>query len=70
MNDFTTDETATDAEFATANGENPAGEIVVNARTRAGARARALAGLTLGMSAFMAVTAIPFTTVSGPGQNM
>ncbi|MFC0542185.1 hypothetical protein [Kutzneria chonburiensis] len=67
MNDFTTDETATDVEFATASGENPAGEIVVTSRTRAGARARALAGMTLGMSAFMAVTAIPFTTVSAPG---
>jgi hypothetical protein len=67
MNDFTADETATDVEFATASGDNPAGQIVVNARMRAGARARALAGLTLGMSAFMAVTAVPFTTVSAPG---
>ncbi|MFC0429643.1 hypothetical protein [Kutzneria buriramensis] len=67
MSDFTADETATDVEFATASGDNPAGEIVVTARTRAGARARALAGLTLGMSAFMAVSAIPFTTVSAPG---
>lgn len=65
MNDFTTDETA--AEFAAVEGENPAGEIVLSTRTRAGARARALAGLTLGMSAFMAVTAMPFTTVSAPG---
>jgi hypothetical protein len=53
---------------ATASGEHPAGEIVVNARTRAGARTRALAGLTLGMSAFMAVTAVPSTTVSFLGQ--
>ena len=67
MNDFTADENATDVEFATASGDNPAGQIVVNARTLAGARARALAGLTLGMSAFMAVSAIPFTTVSAPG---
>lgn len=67
MNDFTAEQTATDAEFATASGDNPAGQIVVTARTRAGARARALAGLTLGMSAFMAVSAIPFTTVSAPG---
>ncbi|QUQ63261.1 hypothetical protein [Kutzneria sp. CA-103260] len=57
-----------DVESATASGENPAGQIVVNARTRAGARARALAGLTLGMSAFMAITAVPSTTVSAPGQ--
>jgi len=57
-----------DVEYATASGDNPAGQIVVNARTRAGARARALAGLTLGMSAFMAVTAVPLTTVSQQGQ--
>jgi hypothetical protein len=64
MNDFTADETATDAEFATASGENPAGEIVVDPRTRAGARARVLAGLTLGLgAAFMALS----TSVSGPG---
>jgi hypothetical protein len=67
MNDFTAATENADVEFATASGENPAGEIVVTARTRAGARARALAGMTLGMSAFMAVTAIPFTTVSAPG---
>ncbi|MFI9388125.1 hypothetical protein [Kutzneria sp. NPDC052558] len=57
-------------ESATASGEHPAGEIVVDGRTRAGARARALAGLTLGMSAFLAVTALQSTTVSGPGQHL
>jgi hypothetical protein len=67
MSEHSIDETAQNTEFATASGENPAGQIVVAARTRAGARARALAGLTLGMSAFMAVSAIPFTTVSAPG---
>jgi hypothetical protein len=67
MNDFSADGTAADAEFAATAGANPAGEIVLATRTRAGARARALAGLTLGMSAFMAVTALPFTTVSAPG---
>jgi len=66
MNEITAPEE--DVESATASGENPAGQIVVNTRARAGARARALAGLTLGMSAFMAVTAVPLTTVSGPGQ--
>lgn len=44
--------------------EHPAGRISVSGRTRAGARARALAGLTLGMSAFMMVTNNISTSVS------
>lgn len=61
------DEDDRQADDATATGDHPAGQIVVPTRTRAGARARALAGLTLGMSAFIAVSALPFTTVSAPG---
>ncbi|AHH98458.1 hypothetical protein GCM10010174_70510 [Kutzneria viridogrisea] len=45
-------------------GANPAGEISVQPRTRAGLRATALLGLTVGMGAFAAVTANVSTVVS------
>lgn len=48
-------------------GEHPAGEMALSRKTRVGARARALAGLTLAVGAYAAVGAATCTvTVSAP----
>ncbi|GAA3875835.1 hypothetical protein GCM10022243_45940 [Saccharothrix violaceirubra] len=49
-------------------GEHPAGEMSVSGRSRTGARARALAGLTLAVGAYAVVAAgvVESTSVSAP----
>ncbi|GGP63090.1 hypothetical protein [Saccharothrix coeruleofusca] len=49
-------------------GDHPAGEMVLRRKSKAGARARALAGMTLAMGACAVVAAgLQDTTVSAPG---
>ena len=50
-------------------GEHPAGEMALSRKAKAGARARALAGLTLAVGAYAAVAVgeSTMTTVSAPG---
>ncbi|RKT56486.1 hypothetical protein [Saccharothrix australiensis] len=49
-------------------GDHPAGEMALHRKSRAGARARALAGLTLAVGAYAVVTAglANSTSVSAP----
>ncbi|QFZ22187.1 hypothetical protein [Saccharothrix syringae] len=48
-------------------GDHPAGEMALSRRTRAGARARALAGMTMAVGAYAVVTASTGSwTVSAP----
>ncbi|MFD1152615.1 hypothetical protein [Saccharothrix hoggarensis] len=49
-------------------GDHPAGEMALSRKTKTGARARALAGLTLAVGAYAAVAAdLSHPTVSAPG---
>lgn len=50
-------------------GDHPAGEMALNRKTKTGARARALAGLTLAVGAYVVVAAGANSgiTVSAPG---
>ncbi|WP_367137525.1 hypothetical protein [Saccharothrix sp. HUAS TT1] len=51
-------------------GDHPAGEMALSRTTRTGARARALAGLTLAVGAYAVVAANANSiTVSAPGLN-
>ncbi|MFE2751084.1 hypothetical protein ACFXGA_03660 [Actinosynnema sp. NPDC059335] len=67
MNDANRDEVTTWSEAR--DGDHPAGEMALSRRTKAGARARALAGLTLAVGAYaaVAVSESSMTTVSAPG---
>ncbi|MFE9749620.1 hypothetical protein ACFYOT_32315 [Saccharothrix saharensis] len=67
MNDANRDEVTTWS--ADQDGDHPAGEMALSRRAKAGARARALAGLTLAVGAYAAVTVSEgtMTTVSAPG---
>lgn len=67
MNDANRDEATTWS--AAQDGDHPAGEMALSRRTKAGARARALAGLTLAVGAYaaVAVSESSMTTVSAPG---
>lgn len=54
----------------TRDGDHPAGEMALSRKTRTGARARALAGLTLAVGAYVVVAANATSiTVSAPGVN-
>ena len=63
---------ATPAEVTTwsedQDGDHPAGEMALTRKTKSGARARALAGLTLAVGAYAVVAAAAGSqTVSAPG---
>jgi hypothetical protein len=70
MNDANRDEATTWSEGQ--DGDHPAGEMALSRRAKAGARARALAGLTLAVGAYaaVAVNETAFTTVSAPGLSL
>ncbi|MEU4768317.1 hypothetical protein AB0H12_34210 [Actinosynnema sp. NPDC023794] len=67
MNDANRDEVTTWSEDQ--DGDHPAGEMALSRKARAGARARALAGLTMAVGAYAAVAVSEgtMTTVSAPG---
>ncbi|NUT49577.1 MAG: hypothetical protein HOV94_20055 [Saccharothrix sp.] len=67
MNDANRDEVTTWSEHQ--DGDHPAGEMALSRKTKAGARARALAGLTMAVGAYavVAVSESTMTTVSAPG---
>jgi hypothetical protein len=67
MSDADHDEVTTWSEDQ--DGDHPAGEMALSRKTRTGARARALAGLTLAVGAYAVVAAglADSTSVSAPG---
>jgi hypothetical protein len=66
MNDASHDEVTTWSEDQ--DGDHPAGEMALSRKTKTGARARALAGLTLAVGAYAVVAAglADSTSVSAP----